>query len=125
MNCYRKSATSHQISSSRLCVLPDPTPFSIVTSHHCFKLDTFKKSIRRTSWPSLTSPKANATFCQDRPGDPKIQRTGSSLQRWAQKIKTENTLDIKKVIIFVKCNVIFVKRLITAIRFLLINSPLK
>jgi len=45
--------------------------------------------------------------------------------RWAQKIKTENTLDIKKVIIFVKCNVIFVKRLITAIRFLLINSPLK
>jgi len=59
--------------------------------------------------------------------NPPQVRPGLRLQaaRWAQKIKTENTLDIKKVIIFVKCNVIFVKRLITAIRFLLINSPLK
>ena len=72
MSCYSKSATSHQMSSSRLYVLPNPTPFSIVTSYHCFKLDTFKKSIQRTTWPSLTSPKANATDYQDCQVNPKI-----------------------------------------------------
>jgi len=80
MNCNIKSAPWPPTFPSRLYRLPESTPKNFNESL-LLQTGYIQEIYTKKPWPSLTSPKANATFCQDRLRDPKIQRTGSSPER--------------------------------------------